>query len=188
MVRHLHIGPKTSSLEPPEVLSQIWSNSVEKFEPPERPLLEVRRFFQWCQEMPLGILMRFQSKKVQYFFQDFNFGWTFQRLLHHQSPVRGLRKAREAGGHQRGQNRWFWRCLKLLRGVSWLSNLQRIPMTPETIQCTLIQSGKGQGTSKVHLDRLQKPQENMQEASAWVPSVQCEEGHVVVYHAHWDYH
>ena len=22
------------------------------------------------------------SKKVQYFFGDFNFGWTFQRLLH----------------------------------------------------------------------------------------------------------
>ena len=83
MVRHLHIGPKMSSLEPPEDLSQIWSNSVEKFEPPEQPLLEVRRFFQWCQEMPLGILMRFQAKKVQYFFWDFNFCWTFQRLLQH---------------------------------------------------------------------------------------------------------
>ena len=46
-------------------------------------------------------------------------------------------------------------------------------MTPVTIQCTMIHSGKGQGTSKVHLDRLQKAQENMREASAWFPSVQC---------------
>ena len=63
MVWHLHIGPKMSSLEPPEVLSQIWSNSVEKCEPTERPLLEVSRFFQWCQETPLGILRRFHTKK-----------------------------------------------------------------------------------------------------------------------------
>ena len=76
MVWHLHIGPKMSSVEPPEVLSQIWSNSVEKFEPPERPLLEVRRFFQWCQEMHLGILRKFQAKKVQIFFWDFNFSET----------------------------------------------------------------------------------------------------------------
>ena len=46
-------------------------------------------------------------------------------------------------------------------------------MTPGTIQCTMIHSGKGQGTSKVHLDRLQKAQENMREASAWFPTVQC---------------
>ena len=50
---------------------------------------------------------------------------------------------------------------------------QRSPMTPVTIQCTMIHSGKGQGTSKVHLDRLQKPQENMREASAWFPLVHC---------------
>ena len=46
-------------------------------------------------------------------------------------------------------------------------------MTPGTIQCTMIHSGKGQGTSKVHLDRLQKAQENMREASAWFPTVHC---------------
>ena len=50
---------------------------------------------------------------------------------------------------------------------------QRSPMTSVTIQCTMIHSGKGQGTSKVHLDRLQKPQEIMREASAQVPSVHC---------------
>ena len=59
MVWHLHIGPKMSPLETPEVFAHIWSNSVEKFEALEWPLLEVRRFFQWCQEMSLGILGRF---------------------------------------------------------------------------------------------------------------------------------
>ena len=54
---------------------------------------------------------------------------------------------------------------------------QRIPMTPGTIQCTMIHSGKGQGTSKVHLDRLQKAQENMREASAWFPTVQWHRNH-----------
>ena len=44
-------------------------NSVKKFEPPEWPLLEVRRFFQWCQGMPLGVLMRFQEKKDDFFFR-----------------------------------------------------------------------------------------------------------------------
>ena len=87
MVRHLHIGPKMSSLEPPEDLSQIWSNSVEKFEPPEQPLLEVRRFFQWCQGMSLGILKRFREKKVQFFFRDFNFGGNIQRLLQKQTTM-----------------------------------------------------------------------------------------------------
>ena len=46
-----------------------------------RPLLEVRRFFQWCQGMSLGILKRFREKKVQFFFRDFNFGGNIQRLL-----------------------------------------------------------------------------------------------------------
>ena len=50
---------------------------------------------------------------------------------------------------------------------------QRSPMTPVTIQCTMIHSGNGQGTSKIHLDRLQKAQENMREASAWFPLVHC---------------
>ena len=31
--------------------------------------------------MYLGILRRFQEKKVQYFFRDFNFGRKIQRLL-----------------------------------------------------------------------------------------------------------
>ena len=38
---------------------------------PEWPLLEVRRFFQWFQELSLGILRRFQEKKVHYFFSRF---------------------------------------------------------------------------------------------------------------------
>ena len=59
-----------------------------------------------------------------------------------------------------------WSCSEAFLGS------QRIPMTPVTIQCTMIHSGKGQGTSKVHLDRLQKAQENMREASAWFPTVQ----------------
>ena len=46
MVWHLHIGTKMSTQETPEVLTHIWSNSVEKFEALEWPLLEVRRFFQ----------------------------------------------------------------------------------------------------------------------------------------------
>ena len=58
-----------------------------------------------------------------------------------------------------------WSCSEAFLGS------QRIPMTPGTIQCTMIHSGKGQGTSKVHLDRLQKAQENMREASAWFPTV-----------------
>ena len=62
------------SPEPPEVLTQIYQNSVKKFDPPEWPLLEVRRFFQWIQEMSLGILRRFQEKKVHYFFRVCNFG------------------------------------------------------------------------------------------------------------------
>ena len=60
-----------------------------------------------------------------------------------------------------------WSCSEAFLGS------QRIPMTPGTIQCTMIHSGKGQGTSKVHLDRLQKAQENMREASAWFPTVHC---------------
>ena len=81
MVWHLHIGWKLRCLGPPEVLTQIYHNSVKKFEPQFWPPLEVRRFFQWYQEMVLGILKRFQGKKLHYFFRDFNFGWTFQRLL-----------------------------------------------------------------------------------------------------------
>ena len=68
MVWHLHIGLKLRSLEPPEVLSRIWTDLVKKLKPPERPLLEVRRFFQWCQGMSLGILKRFWEKKVNLFF------------------------------------------------------------------------------------------------------------------------
>ena len=60
-----------------------------------------------------------------------------------------------------------WSCSEAFLGS------QRIPMTPVTMQWAMIYLGKGQGTSKVHLDRLQKPQENMREASAWFPSVQC---------------
>ena len=81
MVWHLHIGSKLRFLDPPEVLSKIWANLVKKFKPPERPLLEVRRFFQWCQGMSLGILKRFREKKVQFFFRDFNFDGNIQRLL-----------------------------------------------------------------------------------------------------------
>ena len=81
MVWHLHIRSKLRSIDPPEVLSQIWPNLVKKFKPPERPLLEVRRFFQWCQGMSLGILKRFREKNAQIFFRDFNFGWKIQRLL-----------------------------------------------------------------------------------------------------------
>ena len=54
---------------------------MKKFKPPERPLLEVRRFFQWCQGMSLGILKRFREKNVQFFFRDFNSGANIQRLL-----------------------------------------------------------------------------------------------------------
>ena len=88
MVWHLYIGWKMRSLEPPEVLTQIYQNSVKKFDPPEWPLLEVRRFFQWIQEMSLGILRRFQEKKVHYFFRVCNFGPTFGRLLHEKGSVR----------------------------------------------------------------------------------------------------
>ena len=72
MVWHLNIGSKMRLLGPPEALSQIWANSLKKFKAPEQPLLEVRRFFQWCQGMSLGILKRFREKKVKYFFQDFD--------------------------------------------------------------------------------------------------------------------
>ncbi len=81
MVRHLHIGWQLRCLGPSKVLTQIYKNSVKKLKPPEWPLLEVRRFFQWCQEMSLGILRRFQGKKVHYFFRVCNFGPTFGRLL-----------------------------------------------------------------------------------------------------------
>ena len=81
MVWHLHIGSKLRFLDPPEVLSKIWANLVKKFKPPEQPLLEVRRFFKWCQGMSLGILKRFREKNAQFFFCDFNFGWKIQRLL-----------------------------------------------------------------------------------------------------------
>ena len=81
MVWHLHFGWKLRSLGPSEVLTQIYQNSVQKFQPPEWPLLEVRRFFQWFQELSLGILRRFQEKKVHYFFRDFNFCPKFRRLL-----------------------------------------------------------------------------------------------------------
>ena len=87
MVWHLHIRSKLMSLDPPEVLSQIWPNLVKKFKPPEWPLLEVRRFFQWCQRMSLGILKRFREKNAQFFFRDFNFGWKIQRLLQMYSAV-----------------------------------------------------------------------------------------------------
>ena len=83
MVWHLHIGWKLRSLETLEVLTQIYPNSVKKFEPLERPLLEVRRFFQWCQGMPLGVLMRFQERKDNFFFRVWNFCATFRRLLHY---------------------------------------------------------------------------------------------------------
>ena len=81
MVWHLHIGSKLRFLDPPEVLSKIWAKLVKKFKPPERPLLEVRRFFQWCQGMSLGILKRFREKKVQFFFRDFHFCSNIERLL-----------------------------------------------------------------------------------------------------------
>ena len=81
MVWHLHFGWKLRSLGPSEVLTQIYQNSVKKFQPPEWPLLEVRRFFQWFQELSLGILRRFQEKKGHYFFRDFNFCPKFGRLL-----------------------------------------------------------------------------------------------------------
>ena len=80
MVWHLQIGSKLWFLDSPEVLSKIWENLVKKFKPPERPLLEVRRFFLWCQGMSLGILKRFR-KKIVHFFLDLNFGWNIQRLL-----------------------------------------------------------------------------------------------------------
>ena len=78
MVWHLHIRSKLRFLDPPEVRSQIWANLVKKFKAPEWPLLEVRRFFQRCQGMSLGILKRFREKKVQFFFRDFNFGANIQ--------------------------------------------------------------------------------------------------------------
>ena len=56
------------SLEPPEVLSQIRPDLVKKLKPPEWPLLEVRRFFEWCQGMSLGILGRFREKNCNFFF------------------------------------------------------------------------------------------------------------------------
>ena len=80
MVWHLHIGLKLRSLEPPEVLSQIWPDLVKKLKPPERPLLEVRRFFQWCQGMSLGILKRFWEKKVNFLFDFVAFVPDFQDL------------------------------------------------------------------------------------------------------------
>ena len=65
---NLHIGLKLRSLEPPEVLNQIWPDLVKKLKPPERPLWEGRRFFQWWEGMSLGILKRFWEKKVNLFF------------------------------------------------------------------------------------------------------------------------
>ena len=62
-------------------MSKIGQNPQRNFEPPEWPPSEVREVFQWCQEMSLGVLKRFQEKKEQFFFRDFNFGRRFERLL-----------------------------------------------------------------------------------------------------------
>ena len=82
MVWHLHIGFKLRSLETSEVLSQIWPDLVKNFKPPEQPLLEVRRIFQWCQGMSLGILRRFREKNCNFFFRLWNSCCKFGRLLH----------------------------------------------------------------------------------------------------------
>ena len=81
MVWHLHIGWKLRSLEPPEVLTQIWQDLVKKLRPPEWPLLEVWRFFQWCQGMSRGIQRRFREKNCNFFFRVWNFVPTSQRNL-----------------------------------------------------------------------------------------------------------
>ena len=52
---------------------------MKKFKPPEWPLLEVRRFFQWCQGMTLGILKRFREKKY-IFFEILTLVQTFREL------------------------------------------------------------------------------------------------------------
>ena len=45
IIWHLQFGGKMRSLEPQEVFTQIYQNSVKKINPPEWLLLEVRRFF-----------------------------------------------------------------------------------------------------------------------------------------------
>ena len=79
MVWHLHIGLKLRSLEPPEVLSEISPDLLKKLKPPEWPLLEVRRFSQWCQGMSQGIIRRFREKNPQFFFRLCSSCFNFQR-------------------------------------------------------------------------------------------------------------
>ena len=40
-----------------------------------------QEIFQWCQGMPLGVSMRFQERKEDFFFRVCNFGAKFRRFL-----------------------------------------------------------------------------------------------------------